>query len=91
MTPFLLGCGGYLVAEEARETDHPPAKPLCLNPDNPHYFLFRGSPTVLIASGEHYGSVINPDFDYRTYLDTLRKEGGNLTRAVARTMCESQV
>jgi len=64
-------------------------RPLRLHPDNPHYFLFRGKPTVLIASGEHYGSVINPDFDYRTYLDTLQKEGGNLTRTVAGTMCES--
>jgi hypothetical protein len=37
---------------------------LQLNPQNPHYFLFRGKPTVLITSGEHYGAVINLDFDY---------------------------
>src|SRR6266567_8772501 len=54
--------------------------PLSLHPDNPHYFLFRGKPTVLITSGEHYGAVLNLDFDYRKYLDALAKDGLNLTR-----------
>jgi len=56
-------------------------KPIALNPDNPHYFLFRGKPTVLITSGEHYGAVLNLDFDCHKYLDTLAKDGLNLTRA----------
>jgi hypothetical protein len=54
--------------------------PLALHPDNPHYFLFRGKPTVLITSGEHYGAVLNLDFDYAKYLDTLAGDGLNLTR-----------
>ena len=54
--------------------------PLSLHPDNPHYFLFHGRPTVLITSGEHYGAVLNLDFDYATYLKTLEKDGLNLTR-----------
>ncbi len=54
--------------------------PLALHPDNPHYFLFRGKPTVLITSGEHYGAVLNLDFDYVKYLDTLQADGLNLTR-----------
>ncbi|MHB1357241.1 MAG: DUF6298 domain-containing protein [Anaerolineae bacterium] len=53
---------------------------LAPHPDNPHYFLFRGKPTVLVSSAEHYASVLNLDFDYRTYLDTLHKEGLNHTR-----------
>lgn len=53
---------------------------LSLHPANPHYFLFRGKPTVLITSGEHYAAVLNPDFDYRKYLDTLHREGFNHTR-----------
>jgi hypothetical protein len=28
--------------------------PLALHPENPRY-LFRGKPTVLVTSGEHYG------------------------------------
>ena len=35
------------------------AFPIRLHPDNPHYFLWRGKPTVLITSGEHYGAVMN--------------------------------
>ncbi|MEI7898665.1 MAG: cellulase family glycosylhydrolase [bacterium] len=56
------------------------AQPLALHPQNPHYFLFKGTPTVLITSGEHYGAVLNLDFDYLTYLDTLASDRLNLTR-----------
>jgi hypothetical protein len=54
--------------------------PLALHPDNPRYFVFRGEPTLLIGSGEHYGAVLNLDFDYATYLDELGTCGLNLTR-----------
>src|SRR4030095_5138910 len=56
------------------------AEPLRLHPDNPHYFLFRDKPTVLITSGEHYGAVLNLDFDYVAYLSELQSRGLNLTR-----------
>ncbi|MCX6903112.1 MAG: hypothetical protein NTW03_06460, partial [Verrucomicrobia bacterium] len=56
------------------------AESIRLHPDNPHYFLWRGKPTVLITSGEHYGAVLNLDFDYVKYLDTLAKDKLNLTR-----------
>jgi len=26
-----------------------------VHPANPHYYLFRGRPTILITSAEHYG------------------------------------
>jgi hypothetical protein len=55
-------------------------EPLRLHPENPHYFLFRGKPTVLVTSGEHYGAVLNLDFDYAAYLDQLRDDGLNHTR-----------
>lgn len=60
----------------------PPAAsgPLALHPENPHYFLWRGQPTVLITSGEHYGALLNLDFDYRKYLDRLAADGMTLTR-----------
>jgi len=35
---------------------------------------------VLVTSGEHYGSVLNLDFDYIRYLDELQSNGLNLTR-----------
>lgn len=55
-------------------------EPIRLHPENPHYFLWRDKPTILITSGEHYGAVLNLDFDYLKYLDTLAKDGLNLTR-----------
>jgi len=56
------------------------ADPIRLHPDNPHYFLWQGKPTILITSAEHYGGVLNPDFDYSKYLKTLAAEGLNYTR-----------
>lgn len=53
---------------------------LKLHPGNPHYFLFRGKPTVLITSGEHYGALLNLDFDYVAYFEELREKGLNHTR-----------
>jgi len=53
---------------------------LSLHPDNGHYFLFRGKPTVLVASGEHYGALLNLDFDYKPYFRELESKGLNLTR-----------
>jgi hypothetical protein len=64
-------------------------KPLALHPDNPHYLLFRGKPTMLITSGEHYGAVLNLDFDFKKYLDTLQKDGLNLTRTFSGIYCEN--
>src|SRR5277367_3355513 len=55
-------------------------QPIRLHPANPHYFLFRGKAIALITSGEHYGAVLNRDFDYRRYLDTLASDGLNYTR-----------
>jgi hypothetical protein len=56
------------------------AAPLRLHPKNPRYFLFRGRSTVLLTAGEHYGAVVNRDFDYVRYLEAIRSYGFNLTR-----------
>ena len=55
-------------------------RPICVHPDNPRYFLFRGQPTMLITSAEHYGAVLNLDFDYVRYLEELQRCGMMLTR-----------
>ena len=59
------------------------AEPIRLHPDNPHYFLFRGKPTVLVTSAEHYGAVLNADFDYAAYLKELEARHLNNTRVFA--------
>jgi hypothetical protein len=56
------------------------SSPLALHPDNPHYFIYRGKPTVLITSAEHYGAVLNLDFNYEKYVDALSRDRLNLTR-----------
>ena len=64
------------------------AEPLALHRENPRYLVFRGKATILVGSGEHYGAVVNRDFDQRRYLDTLAKDGLNLTRLFVGTYYE---
>jgi hypothetical protein len=66
-----------------------PGQTLRLHPDNPRYFLFQGQPTVVITSGEHYGALLNLDFDYRRYFDRLKADGLNGTRIFAGTYVET--
>jgi hypothetical protein len=62
--------------------------PIRLHPDNPHYFEYQGKALALITSAEHYGAVINLDFDFIKYLDTLQAEGMNYTRIFSGTYVE---
>jgi hypothetical protein len=66
------------------------AAPLALHPENPHYFIYAEKPMILITSGEHYGAVLNRDFDFREYLDTLAADGLNLTRTFSGAYVEPE-
>jgi len=55
-------------------------RPVAKHPDNPHYFIYREKPVILLTSDQHYGAVINLDFDYILFLDRLQEFGMNLTR-----------
>lgn len=55
-------------------------EPISLHPKNHRYFQWNGRATVLVASGEHYGAVINQDFDFRKYLAAVQIAGLNHTR-----------
>lgn len=63
-------------------------RPLALHPHNPHYFEFRGKPAILITSAEHYGAVLNSEFNTTKYLDELHRHGLNLTRVFSGVYCE---
>lgn len=80
---LVASCGG---GEAPRAVEK--IAPISLHPQNPHYFLFRGKPTILITSAEHYGAVLNLDFDYVAYLKALRADGLNHTRVFAGTYRE---
>ncbi|NAS10619.1 hypothetical protein [Poritiphilus flavus] len=71
-------------------SDIPTNGPIQLHPENPHYFLFKGKAHVLITSAEHYGALINLEFDYKKYLETLAAEGMNYTRIFTGTYYEIQ-
>jgi hypothetical protein len=62
--------------------------PVSLHPENPHYFLFRGEPILLISSAEHYGMVLNSDLNFDFYLNKLENEGFNQTRLFSGVYCE---
>ncbi len=85
---WVLGLGLLHVALLAQASSK--SKPIALHPDNPHYFLFHGKPTILITSAEHYGAVLNLDFDFRKYLDTLAQDGLNNTRTFSGAYVEPQ-
>lgn len=77
MASLLAACG---VNESPADIKLADGGPIQLHPENQHYFLFKGKPLALITSAEHYGAVLNMDFDYKTYLKTLSEEGMNYTR-----------
>ncbi len=81
MKLFFLLCAVAIAA--------PAERPIQLHPENPHYFLYKGKPAVLITSGEHYSSVLNLRFDYSKYLEELRRNGFNLTRTFSGTYREA--
>lgn len=56
------------------------AQPIARHPENPHIFMWKGKAKAFVASGEHYGALINKEFDYDTYLKTLNKIGLEHTR-----------
>ena len=65
-------------------------QPIALHPDNPHYFIHKNKPAILVSSGEHYGAVLNLDFNYIKYLNELYSEGLNMTRTFSGVYCEQQ-
>ncbi len=74
---FLTACP---VREVPEISELPSEGPILLHPENQHYFLYQGKALALISSAEHYGAVLNKDFDFKTYLKTLSEEGMNYTR-----------
>jgi len=64
------------------------AQPLRLHPHNQRYFEYRGKPVLLVTSAEHYGAVLNKEFDYKKYLAALAADGMNYTRIFAGTYVE---
>ena len=86
LAAFLVLLGPVVCGDRAHAENK--IEPIRLYPENPHYFLWRSKPTVLITSGEHYGAILNRDFNYKKYLRTLQSHGFNLTRTFSGAYCE---
>ena len=54
--------------------------PITYYEKNPHYLFYKGRPRILLTSDQHYGAVINSDFDYARFLDKLKSKEQNFTR-----------
>ena len=82
---FLAACNAEELQEDALSQVN---MPISLHPENQHYFLYKGETIALITSAEHYGAVLNLDFDYKKYLETLAADGMNYTRIFTGTYFE---
>jgi hypothetical protein len=76
LVEWLLVIGALLNLQRQAEG----ADPVSIHPENAKYFLFRGKPLVLIAAGEHYGSVVNRSFDFARYLADAADKKQTMTR-----------
>ena len=83
----LLGCSKNS-SEFSDAIENKPESPIQLHPKNPHYFQYKGKTMVLVTSAEHYGAVLNLDFDFKKYLETLSADGMNYTRIFTGTYFE---
>jgi len=84
---LLTSCKGPISVDPELKTDGNP-NTIRLFPENSRYLEYKGEPIILITSAEHYGAVVNLDFDYKVYLETLEKEGFNYTRIFTGTYIE---
>jgi hypothetical protein len=78
--PMMRSLKWLLTAMLAAHAAVAPAQPVSIYAKNPHYLSFEGKPVLLITSAEHYGAVVNGDFDFVHYLDALQSYGLNYTR-----------
>jgi hypothetical protein len=51
-----------------------------VHPKNHRCFVFRDQPFRILSSAEHYGAVLNGDFDFDAYLREMHRTGQNHTR-----------
>jgi len=80
-----MSIGGTSMSAYKGSTDEKPLRgiddsPVRLRPENPRYFYYNGKPIVLITATEHYGAVLNRNFDFISYLDEMADKKVNLSR-----------
>ena len=69
MASLVIGALLQLVAAASTPPAEDSGGVLAQDARNPHLFSWKGRPTVLVGAPDHYGAILNLDFDYREYLD----------------------
>jgi hypothetical protein len=63
-----------------KQMSNRPGQVFSVHPDNYRCFLYKGKPIKIVTTAEHYGAVMNTNFDYNVYLKEMRRTGQNQTR-----------
>ena len=85
---ILLTVLGYLITVSFSSLVAVASEPIKLHYANPRWLEYKDKAIVLVTSGEHYGAVINTDFDFESYLSSLEQAGLNYTRIFSGTYIE---
>ena len=80
MAPLVIGALLQLVAAASTPPAEDSSRVLAQDARNPHLFSWKGRPTVLVGAPDHYGALLNLDFDYRAYLDLLARHNHTVLR-----------
>jgi hypothetical protein len=56
-------------------------RPIALDPLRPTLYAWRNATVALVGSSEHYGAILNTDFDFVAYLDAVAASHLTLVRA----------
>ena len=63
-----------------KKTNRSSGQVFSVHPDNYRCFLYKGKPMKILTAAEHYGAVMNTEFDYEIYLKEMQRTGQNQTR-----------
>jgi len=80
---IILGIASVISQARVYESNSNTTGIFSIHPENHRVFLYKGRPMKILTSAEHYGAVVNGDFDYDVYLKEMQRTGQNMTRVFA--------
>ncbi len=75
-----FGVQSVTLARTSEEMSSKSRHIFCVHPQNHRCFLYKGKPMKILTSAEHYGAVMNSEFNYEIYLKEMQRTGQNQTR-----------
>jgi hypothetical protein len=80
---IILGFASAILPARAYQAASDSRGVFSIHPENHRVFLYKGRPMKILTAAEHYGAVVNGDFDYDIYLKEMERTGQNMTRVFA--------